>query len=258
MCRMLGVVAQAPVSLEALLSTAPRSLGALSREHRDGWGVAASAGQGWRVHRRVECAGESPVFREEARTERAAVAIAHVRQRTVGPVSLANTHPFERGGWVLAHNGTVDDVPGLVAMCSPARAAEVEGDTDSERLFAFLLTCLDAAPGDAEHGLATAARRLACFAGRGAVNFLLSDGDRMFAHRSGRSLFVLERGEGEGRRTASVTFASEPLTTERWRELPQGSLWRATRLGGASAPRACELGEPSPTERPSALTVVSC
>ena len=232
---MFGVVAEAPVALRVLLAAAPRSLAALSREHRDGWGLASTLGDGWLVQKGVDCAEESERFHDVAREGRATSAIAHVRQKTVGPTSLANTHPFARGEWVLAHNGTVDDVAGLVARCSPERLAEVEGDTDSERLLAYLLTSIDEAA-DTRRGLVRGVRRLAGMPGRGAVNFLLSDGRRLFAHRSGRTLFALERDARCGRRTASVTFASERLTDEQWRELPQESLWLVQGEGGAGAP----------------------
>ncbi len=232
---MLGVVAETPVALRALLQGVPRSLAALSREHRDGWGIASTEARGWTVQRGVDCAGESVRFAAAASHGAASVAIAHVRQKTVGPTSLANTHPFMRGRWVFAHNGTVEDVPAVAALCSPERVAEIEGDTDSERLFAFLLTSIDDA-GEARLGVARAVERLASLPGRGAVNFLLSDGESLFAHRCGRTLFSLERDGRGGRRTASVTFASERLTDEPWRELPQGALYRVQRPSGGGAP----------------------
>ena len=69
--------------------------------------------------------------------------VSHVRRKTVGETSLVNTHPFERGRWVFAHNGTVEDVAWLRAQTSRERLAEVRGETDSELLFAWLLTRLD-------------------------------------------------------------------------------------------------------------------
>lgn len=35
--------------------------------------------------------------------------MAHLRQKTVGTVKMDNAHPFQRGNWVLQHNGTLDN-----------------------------------------------------------------------------------------------------------------------------------------------------
>ena len=126
--------------------------------------------------------------------------VSHIRQKTIGDTSLANTHPFERGRWIFAHNGTVNDVAWLRANASAERLAEIAGETDSELLFAWMLTRLDeagvtacAAGADTDRALGAIAR-----AGRerpsfGAFNFLLSDGATTYAHRFGRSMFLLER-----------------------------------------------------------------
>jgi glutamine amidotransferase len=220
---MLGVVAGNPVALRALLAEAPRSLSALSLEHRDGWGLAWTAGGDWLLRKGTACAAECDDFRRAADGSRARLAIAHVRKRTVGATCLANTHPFRRGHWVLAHNGTVDDLAFVTARSSPERLGEIEGDTDSERLFAFLMTAIDDAR-SADEGLARAVGELRAAPGVGAVSFLLSDGLRLYAHRLGRTLFVLDRTRDPGRRTPSVAVASERLTDEPWREIDQGTL----------------------------------
>ena len=117
------------------------------REHRDGWGIAVfdENGGGWQIEKGIACAGEDERFHRLAVGSHGEVLVSHVRQKTVGETSLANTHPFERGRWVFAHNGTVKDVAWLRAQTSLERLAEVRGETDSELLFAWLLTCLDMA-----------------------------------------------------------------------------------------------------------------
>ncbi|HEY4183242.1 MAG TPA: class II glutamine amidotransferase [Kofleriaceae bacterium] len=222
MCRMVGLVAANPVFTRGLLRDAPRSLWALSREHPDGWGVAVREASEWTVHRGTACAQTSPEYDTLAATTHARVLIAHVRQRTVGETSLLNTHPFRRGGYVFAHNGTVTALPALAARTSAERAAEITGDTDSERLFAFLATRIDEV-GDVETALTLAVRELHAIDAVGSVNFLFSCGRRVYAHRLGRSLFALVR-QGE-RRTPAVVIASEQLTDEAWAELPDRTLW---------------------------------
>jgi predicted glutamine amidotransferase len=62
MCRLLGIVSSEPTEFRIILHEAPRSLAALSREHRDGWGLAVFESRrtpegmtdhGWRLHKAV-------------------------------------------------------------------------------------------------------------------------------------------------------------------------------------------------------------
>ncbi|MEO8698988.1 MAG: class II glutamine amidotransferase [Kofleriaceae bacterium] len=220
---MFALVAARAVAARELLHDGPRSLSVLSREHKDGWGIALRTADDWIVHRSTECAASCARYQELVDVQ-AQVLIAHVRQKTVGDSKLENTHPFRRGSFVFAHNGTVKDVPALVARSSPERLAQIQGDTDSERLFAFVLTCIDEA-GDVETGVLAAVRALHAIEQIGSASFLLSQGDRTFAHRLGRSLFALVRhGANEERRTAAIAIASEQLTGEAWCELPERSV----------------------------------
>lgn len=214
MCRMFGVVSAEPVSPRELLRDAPRSLRVLSREHPDGWGVALRTANDWTIHRSTVCAADCARFNELGGEAR--LVVAHVRQKTVGPTAIANTHPFRSGPFVFAHNGTIKDVAALVAHSSPERLAQIEGDTDSERLFAFVMTHVDET-GDCERGVRAAVWSLHALGEVGSASFLLSCGSRLYAHRLGRSLYVLRRG-------AATVIASEQLTADAWDELPEKTL----------------------------------
>lgn len=205
------MIAAEPVSARELLRDSPRGLRALSLEHADGWGVAVHGGGGWLVHRSTSCAARCPRYEQVAASVQARLVIAHVRKQTVGEVALANTHPFQRDRFVFAHNGTVKDVGALVARTAPEHLERVEGATDSERLFAFVLTFVDAF-GDVARGIAAAVRTLDGLRDIGTASFLLSCGSRLYAHRLGRTLFTLERD-------GVAMIASEPLTNEPWREV---------------------------------------
>src|SRR5689334_1259776 len=111
MCRLLGIISADTVPFDRCLLSAPRSLAALSAAHPDGWGAAVydHATGDWTVEKRALRAGGDETFAAIAPRLRGAVLVAHVRARTVGAVSLANTHPFCRGRWVFAHNGTLED-----------------------------------------------------------------------------------------------------------------------------------------------------
>ena len=235
MCRLLGVLADEAREFGRCLKHAPRSLAALSMEHPDGWGVAVwHPTVGWVLRKRPVRAQEDVSFSELAEQTRGFVLVAHVRQRTVGPAIVENTHPFWCGRWIFAHNGTIDDVAYLRSRISETRRVGIRGSTDSEVLFAFLLTRLDFAgrsesssDGATDRVIAEAVDELsrrACF---GSYNFLLSDGATIYAQRRGRSLYVLERPELSRRTTALV--ASEAITDESWRVLPEGSLVRCRR-----------------------------
>ncbi len=112
------------------------------------------------------------------------LAIAHVRRKTRGEVSLENTHPFAREMWgrhfVFAHNGTVKNLRKLAL----GRFQPV-GRTDSEHAFCALLGALEH---DFPRGPRTRkelAEAVACHAGRigraGVFNMLLGDGEQLFA-----------------------------------------------------------------------------
>jgi glutamine amidotransferase len=263
MCRLLGIVSSEPTEFRIILHEAPRSLAALSREHRDGWGLAVFESRqtsegvtdhGWRLHKAVACAAEDLDFRRLAAAT-GELMIWHIRRRTVGAVSLRNTHPFRSGRWVFAHNGTIHERDFLLSNTSARRLGEVQGNTDSERLFAYLLTELDAAgitddaaSPDTDAVLRRATRRACANPSFGAANFLLSDGITMYAHRFGRALFVLDRGPGDPLRASrssqdgtvvmtpwpqhrrAVLIASEAMTDEPWSEVGEGELLRIDRV----------------------------
>lgn len=261
MCRLLGIVASELTEFGLVLTEAPRCLATLSTDHPDGWGVAIHDARdpqrgGWDLHKGIEPAGRDTRFREVAGRSRGHAIVAHIRQKTVGPTRLENTHPFVSDGWVFAHNGTIKEQDAVRIRCSARRLGEITGDTDSELFFAYVLTRLDerdlirlddegkrAAATGVLHELSAELRALNI----GAFNFLLSDGETTFAHRYGRSLFVLERGPADPvrerrslvpgteimtkwtQRRQAVFIASERITDEPWTEIPDGTFLRIDR-----------------------------
>lgn len=262
MCRLLGIVASEPTEFRIVLREVPRSLAALSAEHPDGWGLAIydgarTADGGWSIARGTACARIDDAFHKSAHGSVGEVLVSHVRQKTVGPTALENTHPFAADGWVFAHNGTIKDLDFVRARTSEARADAVRGTTDSERFFAWVLSELDAAgvTQAGEDALTHVDRVVQSIVaegrgreGFGAFNFLLSNGRVTYAHRFGRSLNVLRRGPHDevrrertsddgvtvvtpwSQRRHAVFIASERMTDEPWEELPDGSLVRIDRL----------------------------
>jgi predicted glutamine amidotransferase len=243
MCRMLGVVSASSRSFALLLEEAPRSMATLSEKHPDGWGIAVGQqGSGWRVHRSVMRAADDDEFHSTSAQVLGDIIIAHVRQKTRGDVNLQNTHPFESAPWIFTHNGTVNNLAFLEANISPERRRAVLGETDSERLFAFLMSRLDgisiALPRDRaaiDQGLRAATREIDQLTDFGTASFLLSDGDVLYAHRLGAPLYLLQRhssGEfncSECARSPCIAVTTEPITDETWLRLHDGDLIRVER-----------------------------
>jgi predicted glutamine amidotransferase len=265
MCRLLAIVSSEPTEYRVALHDAPRSLAALSRAHPDGWGIAVHAeASGWNLERSTLTACNDDRFRQVAAGGKGETLVAHIRQKTVGPTSLENTHPFLRDGFIFAHNGTIKKMDELEARISATRLRDLRGDTDSERLFAVVLTRLDAAQiraccltESADQTLRALCAELRAIEGIGAFNFVLSNGHTTYVHRFGRTLYVLSRGKHDPLipiRTASETgatietpwsarrravfVASEALTDEPWRSVKEGTLIRLER---SAAPHAMIL-----------------
>ncbi len=234
MCRLLGIAAERATDFRRCLVDAPRSLATLSREHPDGWGVAVwTMSLGWRVKRSVRCAGEDDEFDRAVRFARGRTLVAHVRRRTVGETSLANTHPFVSGKWTFAHNGTIDALERFRGALSPARTSAVRGETDSELLFAHLLDHVEGVGAKATRAAVDAAvlRAVSSLESYGSTTFLLSDGVVIYGWRSGRSLSSLVRNG------SAVLFASEPITDEPWQDVPEHTLVRVTHAPGLGVHR---------------------
>jgi glutamine amidotransferase len=217
-------------------------------------------GHAWTVEKDTSTALDCPRFHEASQRLGGRLLVAHIRRGTVGKRSLLNTHPFVRGAWVFAHNGTIEDKGFLESRASATRLAEVEGETDSELLFAYLLTAIDrASVADRDHALAEAVAAITQIRSRdeAACNFLLSDGHTLYAHRYGRTLYVLEQAsagsppaaaEGRddhacverasGRRGRAVWVASERIGHAPWKPVPEPGLLR---IDGGPEPMLREL-----------------
>ena len=220
-----------PVTLDQLLFAAPHSLCDQARtpQHQtsgetnpDGWGV------GWYVNGGCEpepATARSPRSGTTASSPRVSQAI-ETSGAFIGAARLASpgatidpsgNAPFVSGPWLFSLNGAVggfrkgvDDQ--LRAKLSPKRLAGIEGDSDSEVLFALALDRLDAgdSPGAALSSVVEEVTGLT----KGRLNMLLTDGHQLAATRYGNSLFV--RG---------TTVVSEPLDDDAgWCEVPDGSL----------------------------------
>ncbi|HBH37895.1 MAG TPA: class II glutamine amidotransferase, partial [Curvibacter sp.] len=121
--------------------------------------------------------------------------ISHIRKATQGEVTLENCHPFVRElwgrYWVFAHNGDLKDyAPRLHGSFRPV------GHTDSERAFCWLMQELAkshaSVPSIAELTL-TLRELVPQIAKHGTFNFLLSNGEALWAHASTHLCYVVRQ-----------------------------------------------------------------
>ena len=259
MCRLFGMRASHPTKVDCGLLEAQNALIRQSeRDERglvndDGWGIGYVAEGEIRCEREVGPASESGEYRRDATRVRATTALAHVRRATVGGTSRENTHPFRHGRSMLAHNGHIgafDEVrEQLLAEMTPEHRSSIQGTTDSEHFFHLLLSRRARNPGEPMvEILREAVRDVAGMVhevnpeAEVALNVLWTVDEEMVGSRLGRSLWYLERDEPhrcdrcgslhpdpervdvEDYRAAMV--ASERITDEDWREVPEGTVFR--------------------------------
>jgi glutamine amidotransferase len=125
------------------LVSADNALMQQSERHPDGWGVAYYIARAPHVIKSASAAVSDHLFRHVSGIVTSETVLAHIRKATQGELSTINTHPFQFGSWVFAHNGNIanfDDVRDqLIARVPPILRRFILGRTDSEVLFYLIL-----------------------------------------------------------------------------------------------------------------------
>jgi len=162
----------------------PNSVEAQSRREPDGYGIGYFDPQGHpHAIRRAKAAYEDRAFAQEAHELRSRMFVAHIRFATTGANLERNTHPFIQAGRVFAHNGVVQRLDELEARLRPEFLAAVQGDTDSERVFALITQEIADRDGDITAGLVAAVTWIAQTLPLYAVNLLLATDTELWALR---------------------------------------------------------------------------
>jgi glutamine amidotransferase len=246
MCELLGMNCNVPTDIVFSFSGL-RQRGGKTGQHADGWGLALYERNVARTFLEPTAAANSPLARFVAENPiKTLLAIGHIRKRTRGAVSLANTHPFVRElwgrHWVFAHNGTVKNARSLkLGRFRPL------GSTDSEHAYCHLLESLRAEfadyPRSARDLWAAVADLGKKVGARGTFNFLLADGRHLFARCSTKLTYIVRKAPfGEARladedvavdfsavttpKDRVVVVTTVPLTTnETWTHGEPGTMW---------------------------------
>jgi glutamine amidotransferase len=250
MCQLLGMNSHLPASL-TLSFTGFSQRGGCTDHHADGWGIAffesdsATPGKGIRHFVDKSSAASSPIARMlKSYPIKSHNVVAHVRKATVGQVALENCHPFVRElwgrNWVFAHNGDLKNyAPKLHGSFHPV------GSTDSELAFCWLMQELAKSHADVPSvaELSCTLRELVPhIAKHGTFNFLLSNGQALWAHATTKLQYVLRchpfrqvhlkdedvcvnLAELNSPQDRLVIVVTEPLTTdEDWVAMAPGTL----------------------------------
>lgn len=263
-CRLFGLHGgREPVRARFWLLDAPNPLVRQSCVNPDGFGIGTFEADGTPdVDKEPVRAQGAELFAREASEECSRTYVAHVRHASTGALSYENTHPFERDGRLFAHNG--------VLTIDTGRTVDVEGETDSEWLFAVITEAIRDAGGDVGAGIRAAVTEIAATVELYSLNFVLTTADDVWALRypEHNELFVLDRRPGEvlddvseqtGMRVQSdeaadramVVVASERLDDDpRWSEVLPGELVHVD----ADLVVTRELILPDPPARPMVLT----
>jgi predicted glutamine amidotransferase len=196
MCELLGMECNVPTDI-VFSFTGLALRGGQKGPHSDGWGLALYEGRAARTFLEPAAAADSPLATYVRQNPiKTLLAIAHVRKKTRGHVSLANTHPFVRELWgrhfVFAHNGTVLDV-----RRHPLGRFQPIGETDSEYALCALLHHLDRTFSAYPRKRRDLWEAVADFGGaigrKGTFNFLLGDGTHLFARSATKLHFLIRR-----------------------------------------------------------------
>ncbi|WP_234035674.1 class II glutamine amidotransferase [Erythrobacter insulae] len=221
------------------------------KSHANGWGVATFEGEGPHIEKQAWAAFRGAHFQQAAARIYSRQVLAHVRRATVGEPDIANTHPFKDGGWAFAHNGTIPNFeqlrPLLLAEIPTDRRGLIKGETDSEHMFQLVRARQLAHP---ERPAFDCVRESVQWIversleidpeARIGLNIIMTDGNELIGTRLGRPLQFVERDgihdceicgfphvhHNPRENYRAIILASEPISHEHWRELPDESIYR--------------------------------
>lgn len=213
MCRLFGFRSAIKSQVHQSLVGAENSFMSLSTSHPDGWGVAYYVEGSPHVIKADAVAMEDQLFKRVSGIVSAETIVAHLRKTTIGSGGVVNTHPFQYGKWVFAHNGNVKDFSKvkdqLWSLIPPTMRRYVLGNTDSEILFYLILGELEKLTSLRERNISAqiliqaiqdAVKKITSIIGpcelkhkdphSNYLTFIITNGETFAAHHGGQSLWL--------------------------------------------------------------------
>jgi glutamine amidotransferase len=227
MCRLFALIAEHPKSSELPDLMVP--FRALSRYHPDGWGIGWYFNGGVQVEKSSLPAHKDPRFVTTCMSADSNIILVHIRKTSGTKATPDNTHPFTYGQYIFEHNGTI--IGDLKGLLPPEYRNRLLGQTDSEQLFQLILHRIDEEGGVIE-GLRSAISLVMAMkeAGTTSLNFILSDGEKVFAYRKAfshpdrYSLLYRQREETDKYPGRSVIISSQRISRGGWKTVENGRL----------------------------------
>ncbi|MGC8737745.1 MAG: class II glutamine amidotransferase [Candidatus Hydrogenedens sp.] len=188
-CRLLGVIANKSVSFGFSF----RKFKEFGEKNPHGWGVGWYDSSGKANIRKEGCFSKKSKIYDDISDVHSHLIIEHVQYRTTGSVCEENAHPFIFANWIFAHNGFIDH-DSLYEEIEPDYRTGLRKDcTDSEVYFRFLLQNINKQNGDTILGIRNGLKEIIGSNNYGSLNFLLSNGQYLYAYRNGMELSMLKR-----------------------------------------------------------------
>ena len=211
MCELFGFSSEKPTDIKALL----KEFFSHSVKHPHGWGILYDG----TVAKGCEKACESAVLSDILeRIGPQTDTVAHIRFATVGSIKPENSHPFKAADitgreWTLIHNGTIYSGSKLIPYLS-----KQTGDTDSERVFLYLIDRLNDAqkerPLSAKERFELIDSFIKELSPRNKLNLMIYDGELLYVHKNmNNTLMYLKTDHG-------YIFSTEKLSEGEWQEIP--------------------------------------
>lgn len=144
MCRLFAFHSKITSQVHSSLVSADNTLHDLSEKHPDGWGVGYYVEGTPHLVKSTDCAMEDQLFHKVSGVVSSHTVVAHIRKATQGDQTILNSHPFQYGKWIFAHNGNIKDFASkrsdLVKLIDHDLKRFILGTTDSEIIFYIILT----------------------------------------------------------------------------------------------------------------------
>lgn len=217
MCELFGFTAKKETDIRDYL----RLFYSHSPRHPHGWGLVWQKNAAMKIMKEPVQASNSEMLGSILSSmQPQKMTIAHIRFATIGSIRPENCHPYsgtDASGrkWYLMHNGTIYSGKRLVKYID-----RQNGDTDSERIFLYLMDEINAELQKTGRPLTDIERfciiskLAAVLSPRNKLNLLIYDGDLLYVHKNMKgTLHYLQKND-------SICFSTEPLDDQNWKSYP--------------------------------------